>query len=355
MKLELYILRQLLVATLFAVLGMLFIALPGIAVSAVHKLAGVDTLVLLKYLPLITAGLIPYIMPIGFLLAVVSTYGRLAADNEWTAIRMAGTHPLKVFVSPLLLAVVLGASTYLLVSNYLPELKRQQRQYLLNAVGEVVRNLSPGRTELQLGLFYLSSRFRDRETGAFLDAFVYIPVEDGEDKELRAESVMIHSQDNAMTVTLENWRTVLVNEDVANEKLTVILPLGSMVDPKSRRFRRPRYQTTPQLRERVRSEEPHSKDWTASVFEIHNRYAIGTTYAMFLLLGSSTGLILRRGTRLGALAVAAAFAVLYYVLSLRLGKMLGTGGSVHPIIAAWVTTGLGMFFGGIALRKALRE
>ena len=55
MRLQLYIVRQLALAFAFAAGGMLFIALPGIAVGAVHKLAGVGTATLLEYLPMVTS------------------------------------------------------------------------------------------------------------------------------------------------------------------------------------------------------------------------------------------------------------------------------------------------------------
>ena len=94
MKLQLYVLRQLLVSLAFSVGGILFVALPGLAVSTVHRLPGADAVILLRYVPLALQTLAPYVLPICFLLAVVATYGRLAADREWTAIQMAGVRPL---------------------------------------------------------------------------------------------------------------------------------------------------------------------------------------------------------------------------------------------------------------------
>ena len=89
MRLERYVLAQLAFAFLVAAAGILFIAVPAMAVSAVHKLSGVGTLAVVSYLPLLLAGFIPYATPVALLLALVSTYGRLAADKEWTAIQMA--------------------------------------------------------------------------------------------------------------------------------------------------------------------------------------------------------------------------------------------------------------------------
>ena len=59
MKLQLYVLRQLLVSLTFSVGGLLFVALPGIAVSTVHRLPGADAVVLLRYIPLVLMTLAP--------------------------------------------------------------------------------------------------------------------------------------------------------------------------------------------------------------------------------------------------------------------------------------------------------
>ena len=42
------------------------------------------------FMPLLLSEFVPYVLPVCFLLAVVSTYGRLEADGEWTAIQMSG-------------------------------------------------------------------------------------------------------------------------------------------------------------------------------------------------------------------------------------------------------------------------
>ena len=82
MKIHVYILRQLLVAFLFAVGALLFIAFPGIAVSTVHKMPNVDAALLLRFLPLVLQSLAPYVLPLCFMLSTVAVFGRLAADKE---------------------------------------------------------------------------------------------------------------------------------------------------------------------------------------------------------------------------------------------------------------------------------
>ena len=69
MTLQLYILRQILIALVFSVGGMVVIAVPGLAVSAIQRLGGAFMGPILGFLPLEFVPLVPYILPIGFLLS----------------------------------------------------------------------------------------------------------------------------------------------------------------------------------------------------------------------------------------------------------------------------------------------
>ena len=82
---------------------------------------------------------------------------------------------------------------------------------------------------------------------------------------------------------------------------------------------------------------------------------LAATFLVFLGLGAPTGLILRKGTQLGALAVSSGYALLYYVLNMRLAKDLGTLGSIPPAVAAWATTTLGLVVSLFLMRKAFRR
>src|SRR6185436_5495692 len=81
------------------------------------------------------------------------------------------------------------------------------------------------------------------------------------------------------------------------------------------------------------------------VYELHNRCATSSTCLMFLLLGVPTGLLLRKGTQLSALATAVVYALLYYLLSMRLSKQLALGAYLSPAVGAWAITGVGTLFG----------
>jgi lipopolysaccharide export LptBFGC system permease protein LptF len=92
-----------------------------------------------------------------------------------------------------------------------------------------------------------------------------------------------------------------------------------------------------------------------ATYELHNREALALVCPMFLLLGIPTGLLLRRGSQLGAFAAAVGYALIYYLLSMRLGKGLGVAGAVPQWLAAFGTTILGSLIGLVMSFFALRR
>lgn len=332
MRLQRYVLAQLLATFAIAAAGMLFVALPGLAVGAVHKLPGVGTAVLLRYLPLATGVFVPYVVPVSFLLAIVSTYGRLAADREWVAILMAGVHPLRMLLAPTLLGLLVGAGTYQMNAEVLPRMKYEQKTFQVRAVRDSLRNLNPGRTELNFGDFYLAAGYRQGMT--FHDVFMEIPPLDGQPpRTVLAESVQFRFTDEHMIVHVKDG--VHVHERIrARATPTILIPFERLVDEPGRSVGQ-RYLTSEQIHERLRQPDLDPREHRKLLYEWHWRVAIGATCLAFILLGVPTGILMRQGTRMGALAVAVGYAIAYWLLSLRLGKVLGTTGVVPPWVAAW--------------------
>ncbi len=353
MKLHIYILRELLVAFAFTLGGILVLTLPAITAVAVQRLAGVQITAVLLFIPLVEAGLFPYIVPLSFLLAVVTTYGRLAADNEWTAIRMSGRNPLSCFLPGLVMAVALGVLTFWLLSDKLPQIRTRESDYATTALSETIRRNEPGRTELHLGDFYISSASRDRND--FIDAYVYVPGDKSGKKAqtLLAERVSFSSDENSILAHFTNVHTFVEGREMKFGATDVRMDLDALRN-KPNKNTGVRYLKSTQMREMIEHGEVVEK---ADVFryEIHSRRAMASTCVMFLLLGASTALLLRRGTQLMALAVAVGYVLLYYLLSMRVGMLLAHAHVVPPGVAAWAVTVLGTVAGAILTWKALRE
>jgi lipopolysaccharide export LptBFGC system permease protein LptF len=361
LTLQLYILRQLVFGVAFSVGGMVFIAIPGLVVNAVHTLGSVGMSSVFGYLPLVMVDLLPYMLPIGFLLTVVATYGRLAADNEWTAMCMAGISPFKLALPGLLVALTLSGGTHYLVSYMSPGLRFQKRDYARQQVVEQFKNLPPGRTELQLGGFYMNARRRDPEQLNFYDVWIHVPPREDDGESVRqtilADELQLRFDDRYMVVELRSARRIFSagaeDTDTFLGRIQMRRNLDDMFHTRARDRIGWKYQRSDILRHMLSRGEVGERDVDKASFELHRRYQTATSCLLFLLLGVPTGLILRRGTQLGAMTVAVAYVLLHHVLTMKVGKTLGLTEGVPVWLGAWGTSIAGLLVAIVMIRRAL--
>lgn len=353
-----YIARQLFAAFAFAVAGLLFVALPGIIVSAVHKLPNVEPVLLLRFLPLVLKGLAPYVLPLCFMLAVVAVFGRLAADREWIGMQMTGLWPMRFFLAPLALAAALAAGTYWMVSEELPRLKERQKRFLVDAAASVIENLQPGRTSISLAGFYLKAADRDEQLGTFYDAYIRLPEGSGDMQgDVFASTVDIRIDNGYLYCRLRDWEAFnpRSGHNGRGHDAEFGVDLERSVTRESRDWQKPRYRASSEILAALENGSIEPDDRREFVYELHRRGALAAVYFLFLGLGAPTGLLLRRGTQLGALAVAAGYGIVYYVLSMRVGKQLGMAEALPVWVGPWATTALGLLVATVLVRRAIRR
>ncbi len=360
MKIHLYILRQLLVAFLFAVCALLFIALPGIAVNTVHKMPTVDVTILLNFLPLVLQSLVPYVLPLCFMLSIVAVFGRLAADKEWVAIHMAGIHPLKTLLAPFLVATGLGILTFWMASNELPQLKRRQKSLFVNATGSFIENLQPGKTSIRIGDFALLATSRN-DDGSFSGVYIRQPPDKkGEaEEDIFASHVSLRLSDDGEDLYVVAKDVQVFDPQFGDPKqaegIALIVNLADKYPGNKQSYDRAKYLVSAEIREQMKAPDLLPKKLREYRFMLHSRATMFAIYYLFLGLGAATGLMMRRGTQLGALAVAAGYGIVYYVLNMRIGKELGLSSSLPPWVGAWLTTIIGGVIAAALMKKAMRR
>lgn len=354
-----YLSRQLLSAFAFAVASLLFVALPGIVVSAVHKLPNVEPILMLRFLPLVLMGLAPYLLPLCFMLAVVAVYGRIAADREWIAMQMSGLWPMRFFVPAFAIATVLVGATYWMVSEELPKLKEHQKRVLIDAAASMIANLQPGRTSISLAGFYLKAADRDQTTGTFYDAYIRKPdSQDGQPTvDLFASAVDIRIEGSFLSAHLRDWEAFNPRGGQTGRggEFELRVDLFDQVKSEQRDWNKPRYRTSSEIRGALRAGSIAPKDRRGFIYELHHRIAMSLAFYLFLGLGAPTGLLMRRGTQLGALAVAAGYGIVYYLMSMRLGQELGLSENVPVWVGPWMTIALGSLVAAFLLKRAIRR
>lgn len=370
MTLQLYLLRQIALSCALALVGLGFLVVPAITVQAVQRLGGAGLGAVVRYVPLVLIELVPYLAPIAFLLGVVATFGRLAANNEWTAMAAAGVHPLRALVPGVLIAALGMLATYALLATVSPEWKYAQRQFLVDSRAEAFRGLGRGRTQFAIGDFFIDAARTDGN-GTFYDVILGVPeqteeaaspagpaqaAEERDALVLVADKVRIVFDERFMEIFFHQARALLDDEDYASEMPYYRCAIDDLVETRKKNKNEPKYLTTRVMRARLAGElVPGEEALDAKRredyrFEVQRRVALAATYFVFLLLGAGTGLWLRRGSQLGAMTVAIGFALLYYVLFMRLGTELAKARLIPIAAAVWSTNAL-FLLGGVLLTR----
>jgi lipopolysaccharide export LptBFGC system permease protein LptF len=348
---QLYVLRQLLVSIAFSVAGLAVIVLPTVAIQAVNKLGAISLGTVARYLPLVVAELVPYLLPMAFLLGVVATYGRLAAERELIAIKMAGIHPVRLALPAFLVALPLALGTDHLLAEISPELKYQQRSLLRDAdVSRFLAGMS-GRNLLTFGKNVLKSE--STEGSVRRNAELDMELEDGKHVKIIAAECRIEVEGDLLVVRMNDAR--LLTEDTFSYVAAPLYTwkLADIFPPQKKDRSKAKYQTSTDLSTALANPELAPAEGDEIRYEIQRRHALSATYLLFLLLGVPTGVVLRSSTQLGAFTGAVGYAFVYYVLAMRLGKVLAETGAVAPFVAAWATNGLFLVVGLVFFVRAL--
>lgn len=136
MILHRYVLRQLLwvfALTLLSLTGMLVIV--GVIGEASKN--GLGPQQIRDILPYIVPSLLPFTIPATFLLTVCVVYGRLAGDNEITAVKAAGVNAMTVLWPAFIMAAVLSLGTFWLTDQVIPWARENVERVILTAMEDI--------------------------------------------------------------------------------------------------------------------------------------------------------------------------------------------------------------------------
>lgn len=102
-----YILREVLGLTMIMLISSTMIIMLGVVGQQLMK-AGVGIKTFLQMLPYAIVISLQFAVPSSLLFAVCSVYGRMAADNELTAVKGAGVHPLRAILPVYVLGLLIS-------------------------------------------------------------------------------------------------------------------------------------------------------------------------------------------------------------------------------------------------------
>lgn len=142
--LDRYILRQLLAVTCMGVLALTTLMLLGQLFKELHALlveSGASPSIVVDFILQVIPFSLSFSVPWGFLTAVLLVYGRLAADNELTSMRMAGLSLWRLSMPAIGMGLVFSALCYHINTEIAPKGRQAMSDLVVQAAMENPRNL----------------------------------------------------------------------------------------------------------------------------------------------------------------------------------------------------------------------
>ncbi len=131
-----YLVKELFRTFLPSLLCFEFVLILGFSIQLLHK--GLDVPSVISVLPYMVLYTLPHSLPSSLLTATVMTYGRLSADNEITAIRIAGIHLHNIVTPIVITGIFFSIITLYLNAEVLPRSYFKVRQLQERAVKRVL-------------------------------------------------------------------------------------------------------------------------------------------------------------------------------------------------------------------------
>lgn len=313
---------------------------------------GVDLFSVLQIFIYLTPYIVTYTIPISILVAILLALGRLSGDNEVIAIRANGINIFKLILP--LLTIALALSLGLAVFN------DQAASYAHFAYRKTLQ---------QMGIKNPTAAF---EEGVFIDSFkkyilfiyhvdqkknkfnnirIYEPL--GEDRPTRTivakagEFITIPGNnivklklidgtsdepdpENPTNFYKLNFRTYFMNLDMAQMQ-------NEVVDKKYKEM------TIKELKKEAKKLKSEGISPAPLITKIHEKLALAFSCFVFMLLGSSLGIITRRREKTINIGIAVLIIVCYYPLYIGF-TALAMEGILPAAVALWLPN---IIFGGV--------
>lgn len=284
--LDLYIFRQLTLVTLLGVVSLTLLMLLGQLFKELHALlveSGAPASIVIDFVLQVIPFSLTFSVPWGFLTAVLLVYGRLAADNELTSMRMAGLSLWRLSLPAFVMALMLSALCYYINIEVAPRGKNAMSELAMQAAMDNPRNLlKSGRAATKLDRVRLFINKREGDT--IYGMHIYPDVTSGDPavpkfRAMHARSADIGKFDTSERLLYLTLHKATIEQNSADGvthlplietmPMRVHIPLHNRRKMKPNRFTNAEIDETLRHLERIRSLSPSTADRYATAASAH--------------------------------------------------------------------------------------
>lgn len=229
-----YILKQLISVTFLGVLSLTMLLLLGQLFKELHSLlveSGAPPTIVIDFILQVIPFSLTFSVPWGFLTAVLLVYGRLAADNELTSMRMAGLSLWRLSAPAIGMGLALSAVCYYINIEVAPKGKNAMSELVMKAAMDNPRNLlnsSQSVTKLDKVQLYIEQRSGDELRGLHVYPIAKGAGLDSDFDAIHAESAIIGEFDlksRQLLLTLKNARIERSGGSLTDMPAIAVMPL----------------------------------------------------------------------------------------------------------------------------------
>lgn len=261
-----YILRQLIAVTFLGVLSLTLLLLLGQLFKELHTLlveSGAPPGIVVDFILQVIPFSLTFSVPWGFLTAVLLVYGRLAADNELTSMRMAGLSLWRLSAPAIGMGIVLSALCYYINIEVAPRGKQAMSDLVMTAATDNPRNLlfsGQSATKMDKVQVYVEKRGEDELQGLHIYPLAdeqKLSAASGFDA-IHAEAAEIGNFDlksRYLKLTLRNAVIERTVNGVTDLPFMQSMPLLVHIPLKTQRRLKPNRFTNAEIREELRHAE----------------------------------------------------------------------------------------------------
>jgi lipopolysaccharide export system permease protein len=358
MILQRYILREIVATFLMVFLTISLIIFIGIGIQQYRRLEGLGFAFLLKSIPFLFCFAVRYSIPASTLMASVLVFGRLAAENEITAIR-AGGIPLWRIVNPALAVGLWLSLLFLLFNDHVaPVAINQQRKLAQQGLLSTLANPPPVGTSMMMSecrLLYKRYRNGVFEEFAITRTAAKERVETVWAKEARF--VMEPDQPPRFHLLQVIWLVAQEKAPPHNWPVGQAQTYDYILDIEPLLQRTPKLYEIPTPGLIAMLDTLHGRERQgrrqAVLAERHQRICWALGPFVLTLLGAPIGILLQKGSRLAGFGASLPGGTVYFLLA-TMGQVFGARMSLNAIAVVWFADALFLLVGAVLLWRVYR-
>ena len=352
MILSRYIFRELFIAFVFTFVVILFICMVGLTFKTSRLSAGAGLAMVGQSLPMALAMLAPWVVLIAISTSTILVYGRLSADHEISAILMAGIAPIRILLPALFFATLLSIGGYFLHEYAAPWAHLHQRIMVRQSIIHLLKSPPPGNQTFTIGPYMVGyTQFRDGE----MKRLIVIDEQDSTQRLVyTAEAGRFDLSDPLVP------KLILLNGELRGEgqektggmkgegEIRIELDVSSLKN----HSKGAKDMSSKELLEYAKthpSEKKRRNAWT----QYYTRHALALGPLFLVLLCAPIGILIRKGSRLAGFGMAIP-PFLLYLLATLIGRALGEGNHLPPMLAGWLPDIVTLLAAIPFLRKVFR-